>query len=158
MTILEASRRLNVSKTTVRKFLTPEFREQYCTSRPNGAINISAEGFMFISEHLTDRKEAETDTENRKPTDRPNRPITDQAPIIEFLQSQIAVMNEQIAKKDEQIASLQEQNAQLTASLQNTTESLNAAQLLHAADKPQLLEQNEETEQKEKKRHWWSRK
>lgn len=169
MTILEASRKLNVSKTTIRKYLTPEFREEYCSSRPNGAINISSQGYVELALKIEAETPTENDHENRKPTDRPNRPTTDQSPIIEFLQAQITAMNEQIAKKDDQIRVQQEQISQLTSALEHTTSSLQAAQALHAGTmQKQLLTDGTESDAEAdapesepvptKKKHWWNRK
>lgn len=57
---------------------------------------------------------------------------------IDLLQEQIRVKDQQIETKDKQIAAQQEQLTQLTAALEHTTTSLQAAQALHAGTMQQL--------------------
>lgn len=57
---------------------------------------------------------------------------------IDLLQEQLRVKDQQIATKDKQIAAQQEQLTQLTAALEHTTTSLQAAQALHAGTMQQL--------------------
>lgn len=71
-------------------------------------------------------------------------PSTDFDSIVKALTNELEV-------KNQQIAALTKQNQELTAALQNTTNSLLAAQALHASSVKQL------TDGKEKKKHWWQR-
>ena len=57
---------------------------------------------------------------------------------IDLLQEQLRVKDQQIETKDKQIAAQQEQLTQLTAALEHTTTSLQAAQALHAGTMQQL--------------------
>ena len=57
---------------------------------------------------------------------------------ISLLQDQIKVKDQQLESKDRQIAAQQEQLTQLTAALEHTTTSLQAAQALHAGTMQQL--------------------
>ena len=57
---------------------------------------------------------------------------------IDLLQEQIRVTDQQIETKDKQIAAQLEQLTQLTAALEHTTTSLQAAQALHAGTMQQL--------------------
>ena len=57
---------------------------------------------------------------------------------IDLLQEQLRVKDLQIETKDKQIAAQQEQLTQLTAALEHTTTSLQAAQALHAGTMQQL--------------------
>lgn len=66
---------------------------------------------------------------------------------VEFMKAQIEEKDNQIKEKDVQISNLQQQaeqlikqNSQLTSALESTTESLKAAQALHAGTIQQQLE------------------
>ena len=92
---------------------------------------------------------------------------------IDLLQEQIRVKDLQIETKDKQIAAQQEQLTQLTAALEHTTTSLQAAQALHAGTMQQLGAAEQESIQEEfsdsepviapeqipetlsKRRRWW---
>lgn len=68
---------------------------------------------------------------------------------IDLLQEQLRVKDQQIATKDKQIAAQQEQLTQLTAALDHTTTSLQAAQALHAGTMQQLGAAEQESVQDE---------
>lgn len=68
---------------------------------------------------------------------------------IELLQEQIRVKDQQLATKDKQIAAQQDQLSQLTAALEHTTISLQAAQALHAGTMQQLGTAEQENAQDE---------
>ena len=68
---------------------------------------------------------------------------------IDLLQEQLRVKDQQIATKDKQIAAQQEQLTQLTAALEHTTTSLQAAQALHAGTMQQLGAAEQESIQDE---------
>lgn len=68
----------------------------------------------------------------------------------DMLKDMVELLKEQLSVKDEQISSLQKQNEQLTEALQNTTNSLQAAQALHAGTiQKQLTEASESSDQTE---------
>ena len=68
---------------------------------------------------------------------------------IDLLQEQLRVKDQQISTKDKQIAAQQEQLTQLTAALEHTTTSLQAAQALHAGTMHQLGAAEQESVQDE---------
>lgn len=82
--------------------------------------------------------------------------------VSETTKDLIEMLKKELKAKDRQIKNLQKQNESLTQALQNTTESLKAAQVLQAnsEQKLQLLEQKEvaATEEAPTKKHWWNRK
>lgn len=69
------------------------------------------------------------------------------------LDSIVKALTHELEVKNEQIKALTQQNAELTAALQNTTQSLLAAQALHASSVKQLSDGS--TDQGDTKRHWW---
>lgn len=74
----------------------------------------------------------------------------------------VKALTHELEVKNAQIESLTKQNQELTAALQNTTNSLLAAQALHAntVQQQRLTDGSDSTEEnaKPKKRHWWNRK
>ncbi len=66
---------------------------------------------------------------------------------IDLLQEQLRVKDQQIETKDKQIAAQQEQLTQLTAALEHTTTSLQAAQALHAGTMQQLGTADQESQE-----------
>lgn len=73
-------------------------------------------------------------------------PTTDFDSIVKALTNELEV-------KNQQILALTEQNKELTAALQNTTQSLLAAQALHASTVKQLPDNT--TQNPGEKIHWW---
>ncbi len=156
-TIKQIADELGVSKTAIRKHMTPEFRASYVQTDENGLLYINEDGEKHLKSlrKSPQTKFAET-TGNLVPTD-----------FVAILQEQLKVKDEQIKSLSAQIEQLHselaterlknnEQIAQLTTALENMTESLTAAQALHAADKQQLLMQQSSND--EVPRHWWQRK
>lgn len=89
---------------------------------------------------------------------------------IELLQEQVKIKDQQLETKDKQIAAQLDQLAQLTAALESTTQSLQAAQALHAGTMQAQLGAGDQTmgsaidaeeeilpvpESKESVRKWW---
>lgn len=64
----------------------------------------------------------------------------------------------QLEVKDQQIAALQSQVSQLTSALESTSESLKAAQMLHAGTLQQQLEQPKSAAEEEQEHKSWFRK
>ena len=118
-TIKQLADDLKVSKTAVRRYLTNEIREQHTQISANGTIEISETGCKLIAESF--RKLQETD-QKQEPETTGNQVSVDV----------VSLLREELVAKNEQIATLQRQNEQLTVALQNTTDSLKAAQALHA--------------------------
>lgn len=69
------------------------------------------------------------------------------------LDSIVKALTHELEVKNQQILDLTEQNKELTAALQNTTQSLLAAQALHASTVKQLPDNT--TQNPGKKIHWW---
>lgn len=135
MTIKQLADELGVSKTAVRKYLTQEFRERYVTTSETGAILVSDEGANQLKSF---RKPPQTTANQLSET--PETPVSDDV---------LRVLTAQLDAKDRQIAAQQEQIAQLTAALENTTESLKAAQALHAGTLQKQLALGDGS------RKWW---
>lgn len=74
----------------------------------------------------------------------------------------VKALTHELEVKNAQIESLTKQNQELTAALQNTTNSLLAAQALHAntVQQQRLTDGSDGAEEnvKPKKKHWWNRK
>lgn len=72
----------------------------------------------------------------------------------------VKALTRELDIKNAQIEALTQQNKELTAALQNTTNSLMAAQALHAntVQQQRLTDNNSTAENSTKKRHWWNRK
>jgi len=157
MTISELAQNIGVSKTAIRKKYNaiPDFADKYITKAPNGMIEINPDGCKLIAE--TFQKPAET-TENKAETVSANHENQVSFTMIEILR-------QQLEEKDSQIRAQQEQISQLTAALEHTTTSLQAAQALHAGTMQQQLlpESSEEVtdgdkkEEKRRRKHWWSK-
>lgn len=79
------------------------------------------------------------------------KPSTNLDEVVKALTHELEVKNEQIKAMTAQISALTNQNAELTNALQNTTQSLMAAQALHAGTVKQL------TDGSKKKESWWQR-
>lgn len=125
-TIKQLADELGVSKTAVRKYMTEEFRTEHTANRGGNIIVIDSAGCKLIAESF--RKPPETSA-NQFPETSENQGLRDE---IAFLREQLGIKDQQIAAKDRQIDALTEQNSQLTSALEHTTESLHAAQALHA--------------------------
>ena len=155
MTILELSQKLNVSKTAVRKYMTEEFRELYCSSRPNGAINISAEGITIITEKIGANSDHKP-TENDRPKTTESQVSTQ---LLEFMQKQLSEKDKQIGELMKKLSSADAKERELTSAVQRLTEALQGEQALHAGTmQQQLLPQEINDEPEHPKKHWWQRK
>lgn len=135
-TIKQLAEDLNVSKTAVRNYLTPEFREAYTQTDARGVIMITDEG----EAKLQSLRKGCGNAENNARKDCGNIAESDLcADLVELLKAQLVEKDAQIRAKDEQLAAKDEQLAALTSALESTSSSLTAAQALNAADKQQLL-------------------
>lgn len=142
-TIKALADELGVSKTAVRKHMTEEFRAKYTAIRTGNLIEINDEGCKLIAETL--RKPPET-TANKFAETTGNQ----------GLQSEVEFLREQIRLKDEQIKQQAQSIADLTAALTKTTDSLQAAQALHAGTiKKQLTAGDEAAVDTSEQKHWW---
>lgn len=155
-TIKELADELNVSPQTVRN----EYRKQNenkIENKRGKEICLSDEAAERIKSAILERHE--------------NKSKTKEDTFVLFLQSEIDVKNQQISALEKQIeamqgqvSGLQEQTKILTAALENVTESLRAAQALHAGTMQEHIEERQQ-EQPERiaepesgsqtKRRWW---
>lgn len=103
-TIKQLADELGVSKTAVRKYMTPEFREAHTATTDGNIIAIDEEGCKLIAETI--KKPQET-AGNQLP-ETPETQVS--GDIIEFLKEQIRI-------KDERIQKLEARNEQLSDSL-----------------------------------------
>jgi predicted transcriptional regulator len=123
-TIRQIADDLGVSKTAVRKRLTPEVQTKF-VEMVSGTIYISEEGEKFI-----------------KSTFLKNEPQTGFAGgfgnKVSEVSSVLAALTKQLDVKDAQIDALTKQNTALAEQNKGLTAALNAAQLLHADTKKML--------------------
>lgn len=132
-TIKELADSLGVSKTAIRKYLTPEFRAAHTANQTGNSIVIDDEGCKLIAE--TFRKPAESfrkppqTTANLEPETTGNLVSGD---VVALLQSTIAALQQQLEVKDRQIADL-------TETVKTQAASLQAAQALHAGTMHQMM-------------------
>lgn len=140
-TIKELADELGVSKTAVRKYMTPEFREVHTQTTTGNVIEIDEEGCKLLAETI--KKPPET-SGNQLPQTPENPGLQEE---IAFLRAQVEAKDRQLEAKDRQLEAKDTQIAGLTAALENTTASLQAAQALHAGTiKTQLLPEEEPAE------------
>lgn len=133
MTIKALADTLGVSKTAIRKYMTPEFREAHTQTTTGNIIEIDEDGCKLIAETI------------KKPPETPENQFPE-TPEISGLREEIAFLREQLQAKDRQLEAKDRQLEQkdkqleaadaqitnLTQSLENITESLQTAQALHA--------------------------
>lgn len=132
-TIKELADSLGVSKTAIRKYLTPDFRAEYTANHTGNSIVIDERGCKLIAESF--RKPAESfrkppqTTANLEPETTGNQVSGD---VVALLQSTIAALQLQLEVKDRQIADL-------TETVKTQAASLQAAQALHAGTMHQMM-------------------
>ena len=114
-TIKQIADEIGVSKTAVRKKITPELKTKFAET-VSGVIHISAEGESLIkSAFLSSRSQ----TEFAGVSENQFAGVSGQvSTLISMLQKELDIKNQQIES--------------LTVALENTTASLHAAQALHA--------------------------
>lgn len=122
MTIKALADELGVSKTAIRKWMTPEFRKQYTETTATGVILVSDAGANLLR---MKRKSVEKTRELCSETvdSTVSTPPADPA---------VAALIEQLQAKDRQIEAQQAQIDRLTAALENAMATAQAAQALHA--------------------------
>lgn len=147
-TIKQIADEIGVSKTAVRKKMPPEVRAKFAQTG-NRVIQISPEDEILIKAAFSDR---EPGVEFAAVS---GEVSANQFPKVSGEVSGLfAVLQEQLQVKDKQIADLTKSNAdqqqsirELTAALESTTASLQAAQVLHAGTmKKQLTDGEAEQE------------
>lgn len=147
-TIKELADTLGVSKTAVRKYMTPEFREAHTETKDGNLIVIDEDGCREIAETI--KKPPETTT-NQFPETPENDGLREEIAFLraqmEAKDRQLEAQARQLEQKDKQLEAKDAQITGLTAALENTTASLKAAQALHAGTiQTQLLPEASETE------------
>lgn len=169
-TIKELADALGVSKTAVRKYMTPEFRCEHVETTGNGVITIDSDGCKLIAMHLQRTEKLAESTENK---------IPETAEITENLENLViprvvwGALQEQLVAKDKQIENLQ---AELAEERKHSRELIDRvavlaeqAQALHAGTiKTQLPAGDSEEElavatdvapnpEPEQRRPWWKK-
>ena len=109
---------MGVSKTAIRKWMSPDFREKYTETLENGVIMVSEEGANILKTKCTRyRKSVET-------------PKTTENQLPETLETEsIAWYQEQLSKAWEQNQVLQQQLIELSGKVGTSIESLSQGQL-----------------------------
>ena len=133
-TIKQIADALGVSKTSIRKHLTPSFRAEHTTSDGGNTIFIDDEGCALLAQIF--RKQPETipeTTENMV-----------SGGVVALLQATIDTLQQQLQVKDLQIA-------ELTETVKTQAASIQAAQALHAGTMQKLLPDATAPE----RRKWW---
>ena len=136
-TIKELADALGVSKTAVRKYMTPEFRCEHVKTTGNGVITIDSEGCKLIAMHLERTEKLAETTANKIPetaeTTANNENIVIPRVVWDALQ-------EQLRSKDQQIKDL-------TETVKSQAQSINAdRQNALAGTMQQLLPNNNSDE------------
>ena len=144
-TIKELADELGVSKTAIRKYMTPEFREAHTQTKDGNTIVIDEEGCKLLAETI--KKPPET-TGNQLPQTPENPGLQEEIAFLraqlEAKDRQLDAKDRQLEQKDKQLEARDAQIVRLTVALENTTASLQAAQALHAGTiKTQLLPEGE---------------
>ena len=159
-TIKDAAEFMGVSKTAIRKYMTPEFREQYTEVDSSGRIIISQNGFKILMEiigknankfpqspvhyaqtnanQFPQNTENQTQTTESQPKTSANSEHLDeivQNRLYEMLEKELQAKNEQIAAQQAEIVNLQ---AELSAERQHSREQ--AEKLAVLADQSQQLQ------------------
>lgn len=139
-TIKELADALGVSKTAVRKYMTPEFRAEYTETRDGNIILIDDAGCKLITETV---KKVPGNTANQLPETTGNPGFQEELAFLrEQLQAkdrQLEAKDRQLEQKDKQLEARDAQIASLTQALEHTTASLQAAHALHAGTMQQAL-------------------
>ena len=159
-TIKDAAEILGVSKTSIRKYLTPEFRDQYTELDSSGKIIISQNGFEILMDAMGKTANKPDTTANQFPETTENQPqttanqfpeTTENQPQTTENQQQITensehldriaqnrlyeILEKELQAKNEQIAALQ---AELSAERQHSREQ--AEKIAVLADQAQQLQ------------------
>jgi len=122
-TIKQLADEIGVSKTAIRKHLTPEVRTKFAQT-VSGTIQITEDGEAFIKQAFAEKR---PQTKFAANSANGAHPVSGEvsAKLLDMLQ-------QELAGKDLIIREQQQQMKELTAALENTTASLHAAQALHA--------------------------
>ena len=157
MTVKQLADTLGVSKTTIRKRFTDEFRANHLKTNENGILVIDDNGCKLIAETL--QTTANQIPETAETTE--NMLLETLQTTITTLQQHNTLLSEQLAVKDKQIAAQQEQIKTLTESLSNSTTAVINGQVLQlAASQKQLTDKSECSEDIEApipRSHFWQR-
>jgi len=158
-TIKQIADEIGVSKTAVRKKIPPEVRAKFAQTG-NHVIWISSEDEKLIKSAFSDRKQGEEFAV-----------VSGEVSANQFPQvsgevsAAFVLLQEQLQVKDRQIEDLTKSNTdqqqsirELTAALENTTASLQAAQALHAGTMQNQLTDGEVAYKDEgKSKGFWER-
>lgn len=149
-TIKELADSMGVSKTYIRKFMTDDFRLHYTETSANGVITITSAGCRIIALSMGKMPVSDVCGTPETPETKSSQ---DDSDVIALLRATVDTLQHQLEVKDQQIAALTEA---LSATLQSTAVSLQAAQALHAGTIQQrITDGSPEPGKPAPSRHWW---
>lgn len=128
-TIKELADALGVSKTAVRKYMTPEFRCEHTETNRNGVITIDSDGCKLIAESLGRTEKLAEFTENEIPE---TAETTENSENLVIPRVVWDALQAQLVAKDKQIENL-------TEAVKSQAQGINGAQALHAGTMKELL-------------------
>jgi len=138
-TIKQIADEIGVSKTAVRNKITPEVKTKF-SQTVSGVVYISSEGETIIKQGFN-RTKAQT----KFLDDSANYSENQFAQVSAEVSTLLSILQKELENKNDLISEQQQTIRELTAALENTTASLNAAQALHAGTmQQQLTDGNEE--------------
>lgn len=140
-TIKQIADELGVSKTAVCKKMTPEVQTKFAV-KVSGVVFVDEQGESLIKQGFL-KGEPQTEVSGVSGVVSANQfPVvsSEVSGILEVLQGQLAAKDLQISEKDKQLERQQQTIGELTAALEHTTQSLQAAQALHAGTMQQQKE------------------
>ena len=131
-TIKQLADELGVSKTAVRKYMTPEFRGTYTETRDGNVIFINEDGCKLMAETIKKPQE----TNGNQLAETPDNPGLQEE--IAFLREQLQAKDRQLEAKDRQFEQLQIELAKEREHSREQADKLaqlaDQAQQLHAGD------------------------
>ena len=128
MTIKQLADLLGVSKTAVRNYLTEEFRAKYTEKDCKGTLLVSEDGCKLLAAEMGRMDKLPQEAENKFAE------TAESSENITIPRSVLTMLQEQLRAKDAQIADL-------TATVRAQSESLQAAQALHAGTLQKQLDE-----------------
>lgn len=105
--IKELADALGVSKTAIRKHMTPEIRCEHTETDRNGVITIDSAGCKLIAESMGRSEKLSETTENKfSETPESSENLVIPKVVWDALQAQLATLQAQLTTKDQQIKEL----------------------------------------------------
>ena len=150
-TVKQLADSLGVSKTSIRKRLTDDFRQHYVQTSDTGTLYITDEGCELIAETTANHCKPFAETTANQSGKFAETTANHCKPFAETTANQaetlLLLLQEQLAVKDMQISALQEQVSELTQTLRNVTTALSTEQALHAGTMQERLGRSEDSDE-----------